>query len=276
MQKYNPDSTCRFPTPKAQKENGGLTILHFVHEPKPFSMDEFISPIFYTFYLVINGSCTFSTDYEDFEIKKGDCFFCFPQKRYKIHNTVGLKVIYISFINTEATQLLKSLGVTYTNPVKSGLKDHVGFFVKEFKRSSDSNSGLLAKSLLYYALSHFEVKAEEQTTTNKSDPIQSIINYINEHYKEKLTLQELSQEYFFSYNYISQLFIKTTGMTFSNYLTIIRMSHAKNLLTTTKKSINEISNLTGFSSPHYFELVFKKYSQFTPTEYRKKFFNKEP
>ena len=65
-----------------------------------------------------------------------------------------------------------------------------------------------------------------------------------------------------------ELFKKSAGTTFSHYLTNLRITNAKKLLTTTDISINEISLKTGFNDYFYFLKTFKKYTGHTPSEYR--------
>ncbi len=59
-------------------------------------------------------------------------------------------------------------------------------------------------------------------------------------------------------------------MNFSDYLNQLRIEAAMNLLKTTEMNINEISEMVGYNSQHYFSRIFKKYTGHVPTEYRKK------
>lgn len=69
-------------------------------------------------------------------------------------------------------------------------------------------------------------------------------------------------------NYISQVFKKSAGTTFSHYLTNLRINQARKLLTTTSQSINEVSLQSGFNDYFYFLKAFKKATGKTPGEYR--------
>lgn len=95
-----------------------------------------------------------------------------------------------------------------------------------------------------------------------------IMQYINTYYNENITLKDVAKVVNLNPNYISQLFKKLAGSNFSHYLTDLRITNAKKMLTTTDISINEISLQTGFNDYFYFLKTFKKYTGKTPSEYR--------
>lgn len=95
-----------------------------------------------------------------------------------------------------------------------------------------------------------------------------IMKYVNTYYHENITLRDVAKIVSLNPNYVSQLFKKAAGTTFSHYLTNLRITNAKKMLTTTDISINEISMKTGFNDYFYFLKTFKKYTGHTPSEYR--------
>lgn len=70
-------------------------------------------------------------------------------------------------------------------------------------------------------------------------------------------------------NYLSTVFSQDTGVTFSEYLTGLRIKRAKVLLRTTNMRTSEVAYSIGYSNPHYFSFIFKKITGITPKEYRK-------
>lgn len=94
------------------------------------------------------------------------------------------------------------------------------------------------------------------------------MKYINSCYTENITLKDVANVVNLNPNYISQVFKKTTGTTFSHYLTNLRIDTAKKLLTTTNSSINDVSIQAGFNDYFYFLKTFKKYTGKTPSEFR--------
>ncbi|MCB7071543.1 helix-turn-helix domain-containing protein [Caldibacillus sp. 210928-DFI.2.22] len=103
----------------------------------------------------------------------------------------------------------------------------------------------------------------------QSQLIRQALEFIHEHYPEKIHLSMLANEVHTSPNYLSRKFSKEIGMSFQEYLTLHRIEIAKKLL---KKqpdwSIQKISEEVGFASIHYFSLSFKKHVGSTPSQYR--------
>lgn len=108
----------------------------------------------------------------------------------------------------------------------------------------------------------------EHTLSKNDNATMNIIKYINENYKDNITLDSLSREFFASKPTIINHFKTVTNSSPINYLIQVRINHAKLLLTSTNMSINEISEKCGFSSPNYFSLIFKKKVRMSPSDYR--------
>lgn len=94
------------------------------------------------------------------------------------------------------------------------------------------------------------------------------VNYIENHFKEKLTLERVASEIFMSPTYLSRAFLLETGMNFSDFLNKTRVEKAKELLSGSSASLNEIAKESGFHDQSYFSKVFKKICGITPKEYR--------
>lgn len=95
-----------------------------------------------------------------------------------------------------------------------------------------------------------------------------ILHYVDTHYSEKISLQELSDKFSINYTYLSQLFKKISGKSFSDYLTEIRLVHACRLLTDTETNITLISECVGFHDYRYFCSSFKNAYGMSPRQYR--------
>ena len=88
--------------------------------------------------------------------------------------------------------------------------------------------------------------------------------------EKKHSVRSVAKELGVNADYFSHLFKKETGITFTNYLTEMRIEHAKRLLENTDSSVIDISYDTGFNTPSHFHKTFKKLTGFSPNEYRKK------
>ncbi len=94
--------------------------------------------------------------------------------------------------------------------------------------------------------------------------------FIREHYKSEITLEELARKTGFSPNYFSQLFKIKTGKTFVQFKKEVRIERAMELLNQPDKSITEIAMDVGFNDSTYFIRAFKDYTGYTPSEYKRK------
>jgi two-component system, response regulator YesN len=94
--------------------------------------------------------------------------------------------------------------------------------------------------------------------------------FIRENYSREITLKVVADMVFLNYYYFSQLFKRETGMSFTEYLTQVRMEKAKELLKEVKYKTYEISHMLGYSSSKHFSAIFKKSFGLTPIEYRNK------
>lgn len=101
-----------------------------------------------------------------------------------------------------------------------------------------------------------------------SEPVKESIVLIEQKYNENLSLDEICEEIAVSKNYFCYLFKRETGRSVWNYLTEIRLEHAKQLLEDTDLRSYEVAFQVGYDNPSYFSKLFKKYENMTPNEYR--------
>ena len=107
--------------------------------------------------------------------------------------------------------------------------------------------------------------------TNKSKhKLFTIREYLDNNFTEQINLDELAENFFISKFYLTREFKKTFGTTIIQYILNKRIEYAKELLTYTNKSIEEISEACGFNDQSYFSRQFKKAENTTCLAYRKK------
>lgn len=111
------------------------------------------------------------------------------------------------------------------------------------------------------------LKRKENTIPDK---LKQIHDYISENYEKKLSLEELSEQFFISKYHLSREYKKVYGTTLGNSITSLRLSHAKSMLRFSDASIDTIALNCGFQDSGYFIKVFKKAENMTPLQYRKK------
>ena len=99
-------------------------------------------------------------------------------------------------------------------------------------------------------------------------PVRRACEYIEKNFQENINLNKISNYVALSKNYFCNIFKKEVGITVWDYLIRIRMEQAKKMLADTDKKTYEVSEDVGYDDPSYFGRLFKKYTGFTPIEYR--------
>jgi two-component system response regulator YesN len=99
--------------------------------------------------------------------------------------------------------------------------------------------------------------------------IYEISKYVDKHYQENLTLQDISSHFYLSREYISRKFKQEFKVNFSDYLSNIRINKSKLLLLNPHLRIAKIAEQVGYPDVKYFSKVFKKLTGKSPNEYRK-------
>ncbi len=98
--------------------------------------------------------------------------------------------------------------------------------------------------------------------------INSAITYINEHYMDEISLDEIAAFAGFSKYYFSRIFKSFTGYSFTDYLTRKRLNVAVDLLVRTDQPIQTVASASGFNSTATFNRVFREHKNCTPTQFR--------
>lgn len=95
-----------------------------------------------------------------------------------------------------------------------------------------------------------------------------IVQFINSHYMETLSLNSLAKLFYLSPYYLCKIFKESTGFTFIEYLNQVRVKEAQDLLRRSDYSVTEVSEKVGFGSVSQFGRVFKEISGVSPLKYR--------
>ncbi len=130
------------------------------------------------------------------------------------------------------------------------------------------------KTVMYYLQTQALTPLHEVGFTkhgkHADESVLRIVSYLNENYREHITLNDLSARFFLSKNTLCARFKKQMNCSIINYLTFVRINKAKMYLSSTNLSMEKITELCGFPSANYFGLVFKKSCGLSPINYRKK------
>lgn len=99
--------------------------------------------------------------------------------------------------------------------------------------------------------------------------MQAVRLYLMQNFQEKITLEDLGAMFNLNPFYLQKQFKRYVGQSPTEYQIYLRMTHAKELMRTTQKSIGEIAYEVGIDNPGYFTRRFKQQEGITPQEYRR-------
>jgi two-component system response regulator YesN len=108
----------------------------------------------------------------------------------------------------------------------------------------------------------------ERRDSRTANVVAEIKAYIEKHYASDFTIADIAKSVYLTTTYICLLFKQETGLTINDYLTEVRMSKAKELLRDPRYKIYEVCTEVGYKDLSYFRKQFKKYTGYSPAEYR--------
>ena len=157
---------------------------------------------------------------------------------------------------------------------KAMFHNAIGYCLKPFSKSELLDAMTKAYQLLQkrndiddddIAPEHFMPK--HLNVSHKS--VKMMIDYAEAHFKEDISMHDISEYCSINPNYASQIFKQETGQSFISYLNGLRIVYACYLLEHSDDPVFDISEQSGFNDYFYFAKVFKKIKGETPTNYRK-------
>lgn len=121
--------------------------------------------------------------------------------------------------------------------------------------------------LMFYSLSSESITSS-LPDRKRLDKIKTVISYVEEHYAQTITIEEMAALCYFSKSYFMKFFKENMGMSFITYLNDYRLEAAASMLCATEDNILDIATACGFDNLSYFNRSFKKKYGVTPGKYR--------
>lgn len=155
------------------------------------------------------------------------------------------------------------LGVSdyLTKPLKDGELEHAVAAVIGRMEHGDEKSDLQTPPIAGFN--------PDKKVTSKY--VEEAIHYIQNHYREDVTISTVAGHLEISEGYLSRVFKKETDYTFTNYLTFYRIQLAMNRLKDIRVRIYEVADQTGYSDTAYFSAQFKKVTGISPSEFQERY-----
>lgn len=171
----------------------------------------------------------------------------------------------------EMIEKVKTMGIECMFVILSGYADFeyarqgLRLGVKEYLLKPATISDV--KELLRKLSEEGKEREEDEQTAEYSPAVKEMVSVIEENYGMRLGLDGFSDRFRLTPEYLSNLFAKETGMTFSNYLKKVRIEKAKELILNTDMKIYEVAYSVGYPDQKYFSKVFKEYTGVSAKQY---------
>lgn len=163
--------------------------------------------------------------------------------------------------------------VKLTGQEMSFVERQMGQMILEFTKKPEGYEACL-QTLLFQLLLFIHRKmslsaAAEQTAVHSiHKKTFEIVDYINRHFEERLTIEQISSRFYISPSYFCKMFRKSTGFTFTEYVNNVRVKEAKALLAGGTDKVAVIAEKVGFESLTHFGRIFKELTGISPLKYR--------
>lgn len=237
------------------------------------------SHVEYEINYVASGNCVMIFGEEYIPLKKGECIVISPFENhgFLVDTKNGCKIWQAEMSILLSEKMIKKLSGDHEQNMHFKIKDCEDVIplidqIARYHRNekNDYYTTLLNLSVLQLmvALKHHKEKSEDMSGRIENKKITGIMQYLQKHYNEPIQLEELAKEWNISSRYVRKYFAEEIGMSCTDYLTVMRMNRAKELLWESSKSVTDVAMEIGYGTPQYFCKVFKKEVGISPTAYR--------
>lgn len=233
----------------------------------------------YLFFIVTEGSGSLTYAGSTYELHKGSCVFIDCQIPYSHCSSNDLWTLKWAHFYGPTMN-----GIYRKYMERGGRPCFETSYIREYDHILDtlyeiaaSESYIKDMKINEQFASILSLLMEESWSTAKSDhknpagkrSLQDVKEYIDMHFSERITLDDLTGRFFINKYYLTRIFKEQFGLSVNNYILQQRITHAKHLLRFSELSIEEIGIRCGIQDPNYFSRIFKKVEGITPGEYRK-------
>lgn len=220
---------------------------------------------------VIKGTASVQVDEKTKIINEGEFVFIFPNQIHSISapdtSRVWIAVFSRDYISEFAS---KTSGKVSADLTFTCSEDETEYLLKTLMTKTQKTDIYSLKSCLYMVCSRFLKECTLVDKPNiKDDLAHTIIKYLEENFKNDITLMDISKEFGYEYHYLSRCFKNIFHIPFKSFLNLYRFDYAMYLLLKTDKNMTEIAIESGFGSLRNFNRIYKKFSDKTPMEVRK-------
>lgn len=214
-------------------------------------------------HIVIKGSGIFRCENISYTLEAGTLFAVCTGESYCIESIDGLEYSYISFCGRRSAEYVERLHLKAENRVFPDNNELIDFWTANLDFVTAENIDMVSEAVLLYSLARL---SPVKKTTNTV--VATILQYMGENYTNAgLSLETVSQHAGYNEKYISALFKKQCGVSYTQYLRDLRLKHAIFLMEQGVASVKNVALLSGFKDSLYFSKVFTQIMGMPPKQY---------
>ena len=274
--------------PHGTKDNP-FSIYHIANVKRSFQIPVHWHDEFEIIY-VKSGFLTVSISGENYIGKPGDAFVVSPGNLHFMGSQTGnvdyftflFPLKYISFrtddiLDDKLLEPLNSGHLMISPEIEDTVKEQCEQLVEIYgAKKEESQSKITAQIKTKIILLQFILELwkkgfiVENDTGGKNTVEKEMVSYIQQNFTGKILLKEFGEQFHLSEKYISRYFKEHFHITISQYVTYLRLEHAKQLLQDTDIPVTEVAMQSGYQNVSYFIRSFKKTYGMSPLKYRNK------
>ena len=228
---------------------------------------------YYELEMVLDGMGEQNLNGTVYPLEKGSIYFLTPIDFHSVTPQNPMQVVNLSFDETVLSPQLRLLFMNrrenYSFPPDSPHNKKLQTLLdllQEENRRDDEHTQQCRRDLLELLL--YTVARGKNSENMVSNQLHRSMQYLFQHFREDISLEEVARQSGYTPNYFSHLFHESTGEKFVELLGKLRLNYAKMLLQSTDLSITEVAEKSGFGSASALHRNFQKTMGLAPSKYR--------
>ncbi|MBQ8431651.1 MAG: helix-turn-helix transcriptional regulator [Clostridia bacterium] len=179
-------------------------------------------------------------------------FFTYEGDLFSVTAEDGMEYCYISFHGRRADELILRFGLDLGDPIYRDRESLIPFWNDCQEKANDGNIDILCESVLLYSLANLPPLQKES-----DDTVSKVIALLQKQFSHPdLSITRIADELGYTPKYLSSLFKKKKGISFTAYLREPRIRHALFLMEQGVVSVKNVAILSGFRDALYFSKIF--------------------
>ena len=217
--------------------------------------------------LLCEGTMTVEVDGTSYAMTAGDALLIFPNRVHAMSSVESRHTLFIFSADTVRAFYAERAGKCPT----SALFRPSPTCLALLEGLSEESTVLERKGTLYTACAEFDRgRVYEDAAHDKENTLSKVLSFVEDHFKEPLTVEDVARSIHYNGEYLSRLFKNKMGLSFHSYVNLRRLNHAAYLLSNTSATCVSCALESGFASLRSFNRNFKKQFGITPVEYKAK------